>query len=119
MKSKTWALIIGVIALLCGVLSIPLLLPGAAAGQAQITSGGIVIATVSLDQDQEFTVPAPKGGSNTVTVKDGRIAVTAASCPDHYCMKRGFGDSGAQIVCLPNGLVISFLGESEIDGAVG
>ena len=60
-----------------------------------------------------------ENGSNTVTVKDGKIAVTAADCPDHYCMERGFCDSGTQIVCLPNRVIIKFQGEQEIDGAAG
>ena len=58
-------------------------------------------------------------GTNTVTVKDGKIAVTAASCPDSYCMKRGFCQGGAQIVCLPNRLVIEFVGSQTVDGVVG
>ena len=47
------------------------------------------------------------------------IAVTAATCPDHYCMHRGFCDRGTQIVCLPNRLVIRFLGEQNIDAVAG
>ena len=54
-----------------------------------------------------------------LAVKDGKIAVTQASCPDHHCMARGFCNSGAQIVCLPNRLVIEFLGDQEIDAAIG
>ena len=50
------------------------------------------------------------GKISDIAVKDGKIAVTEASCPDHYCMQRGYCHSGAQIVCLPNRLVISFLG---------
>ena len=69
--------------------------------------------------DHEFTVTAPGGGTNTITVRDGHIAVTAATCPDHYCMHRGFCDRGTQIVCLPNRLVIRFLGEQNIDAVAG
>ena len=58
-------------------------------------------------------------GTNTVTVKNGKVAVTEADCPDHYCMKRGYCDSGAQIVCLPNRLVLTFTGASEVDGVAG
>jgi len=64
-------------------------------------------------------VDTPGGGHNVVTVKDGRIAVTQANCPDHYCMDRGFCNSGSPIVCLPNRLVIEFSGEQEIDFVVG
>ena len=86
---------------------------------ANIISDGEIMKTVSLHMDQEFTVTAPNGGENTITVQDGKIAVTAATCPDHYCMQRGFCDGGTQIVCLPNRLVIEFAAESEIDGMIG
>ena len=86
---------------------------------AEISSGGKIVRTVNLRIDQQFTVTGETGGSNTVTVRDGRIAVTAADCPDHYCMERGFCSSGTPIVCLPNRLVIQFRGEQSVDAAAG
>ena len=117
MKNKYWIMIIGGIFAVCLVF----LLMGAnsdPSSSAQVVSEGKIIRILNLNVDQEFTVTV-EGGSNTITVKDGKVAVTAADCPDRYCVKQGFCNSGAQIVCLPHGLVISFLGESEIDGAVG
>ena len=52
-------------------------------------------------------------------VENGKIGVCEATCPDHYCMKRGFCNSGTEIVCLPNRLTIRFLGQQEIDAVVG
>ncbi|MGM9549840.1 MAG: NusG domain II-containing protein [Faecousia sp.] len=118
MKTKTWILLIAAVAVVCLGLSILLLIPGDAAAYAEISSGGTVIKTVDLRVDQQFSVAAENGGSNTVTVRDGRIAVTQASCPDHYCMDRGFCSSGTPIVCLPNRLVIRFVGEQPIDAVV-
>lgn len=119
MKTKTWILLFAVILLICGGLSLFLLMPKEAATHAEIASQGSVIKTVDLRIDQEFEVTTPSGGCNVVTVKDGKIAVTEASCPDHYCMQRGYCNSGTQIVCLPNRLVIRFLGEQTIDAVVG
>lgn len=119
MKTRTWILLLAAALAVCLGLSTVLLMPRGAADFAQITSRGEVIRTVDLRVDQEFTVTTPDGGSNTVTVRDGKIAVTAANCPDHYCMDRGFCSSGAQIVCLPNRLVIRFVGVQEIDAVVG
>jgi len=119
MKTKTWILLFSVLLVIFGGLSIPLLLPGEAATHAEISSQSRVLKTVDLRIDQSFTVETPDGGSNTVTVRDGKIAVTEATCPDHYCMQRGYCNSGAQIVCLPNRLVIRFLGEQAIDAVVG
>ena len=117
MKTKYWIAFFALIGVLCIGLGVWALWPQTA-HTAQILSNGEIIATVSLWQDQEFTVENANG-SNTVTVKNGKIAVTAATCPDHYCMKRGFCNGGAQIVCLPNRLVIRFLGEQDVDSVVG
>lgn len=96
-----------------------MLLPGKHAQAAEIISNGKTIQIVSLYTDTEFTVPSPNGGENTITVKDGKIGVTAATCSDHYCMDRGMCSNGVQIVCLPNRLVIRFLGKQTIDSVVG
>ena len=117
MKTKFWIAILAALLLLCLGLSF-LSLGGKDAARAQITSNGRLIRIVDLSVNQEFTVET-EDGYNLVTVKDGKIAVTEASCPDHYCMARGFCSGGTQIVCLPNRLVIEFLGEAEIDGIVG
>ena len=114
MKTKYWIALFAVLAVVCLSASV-LLLSGSGADQAEIYSGGTLVKTVDLAIDQEFTV----GGHNTVTVKDGKIAVTWADCPDGYCMERGFRDGGTDIVCLPNRLVIHFTGAQEVDGAVG
>ena len=117
MKTKYWILALFLLLALCLGLTV-LTMGGEAASRARITSNGEVIRTVDLSFDQAFTVETEEG-YNVVTVKDGKIAVTEASCPDHHCMARGFCNSGTQIVCLPNRLVIEFLGEAEIDGIVG
>ena len=67
---------------------------------------------------RDMTVESTQG-TNIVTVRDGAVAVTSADCPDHYCMQRGFCSGGTEIVCLPNRLVLRFVGQQEIDGIVG
>ena len=117
MKNKYWIMIFGAVFLLCLALA---LLPSldAPSELAQIKYGDRTM-TVDLRIDEEFLFKSEDGHFNVVTVKDGKIAVTEANCPDQYCVKQGFCNSGEQIVCLPHKLVISFVGESEIDGAVG
>ena len=118
MKTKYWILLFAGILVLSLGLGMYFLRPGETASRAEIWSQGKLAKTVDLYQNQEFTVTTD-GGSNTVTVRDGKIAVTDATCPDHYCMHRGFCNSGADIVCLPNKLVIIFVGDAEIDMVVG
>ena len=95
-----------------------LLLPGEPAQEAEIWSDGKLYARVDLSKEQTLTIESQQG-INVVTVQDGKIGVTEADCPDHYCMQRGHCNSGAQIVCLPNKLVIQFVGKTEVDSVVG
>lgn len=118
MKTRTWILLLAALLVLCLGLSVFLLRPWKA-DLAEISSQGRVLKTVDLHLDQEFTVTTPEGGSNVITVRDGKIAVTQANCPDHYCMDRGFCGGGTQIVCLPNRLVIRFLNRQSVDAVVG
>ena len=119
MKTRTWILIFALILAVSLGASFYFLSPGEASDHAEVTSHGQVVKTVDLRIDQEFTIENESGGYNVITIKDGRIGVTEASCPDHYCMKRGFCNSGTEIVCLPNRMTIRFLGSQEIDAVVG
>ena len=114
MKTRTWIILLAAGLALCAVLAL-LILPREAAPRARILSGGTLIREVDLSQDQSFTVEARDGHCNVITVQSGAIAVTEATCPDHYCMHRGFCRSGSPIVCLPNKLVIEFVGETDVD----
>lgn len=118
MKTKTWILWISLAFLLCVGLSLWLLLPGTPADAVQVFSEGKLLHTLPLHTDTQVTVTTALG-TNVVTVKDGKVAVTQADCPDRYCMDRGWCNSGAQIVCLPNRLVLEFTGSQSIDGVSG
>ena len=118
MKTVYWIILLAFIVVL-SVAALIIFMPGQNATKAQIYSDGQVIRTVDLLVDQQFTVTSPTGGTNVITVKDCKIAVTEATCPDHYCMNRGFVSGGYQIICLPNQMEIRFLAEQEIDGIVG
>lgn len=118
MKSKTWAIVLAVLFAVSLGTGLMLLQPGETAHRVEILSDGKVLYTLNLDTDQQITVTTDRG-SNTVTIRDGQVAVTEASCPDHYCMHRGWCEGGAEIVCLPNRLVIRFLREQKIDGVSG
>ena len=119
MKTRTWIILFAVILVVCLGASFYLLAPGDVSSSAEITRQGQILKTVDLRIDQSFSVESENGGYNVITVQDGKIAVTDASCPDHYCMMRGFCNSGTEIVCLPNRLTIRFLGEQEVDALVG
>lgn len=118
MKTKTWIIALSVVAVACLGLSLWLLLPNQQATAVKVISHGKLLNTLPLSEDTEFSVATPNG-TNVVTIRGGKVAVTKADCPDKYCMERGFCDGGAQIVCLPNRLVLEFTGEANIDGVAG
>ena len=114
-KTRWWILIFAALFIFCSLLGFFLLKPADTASQAEIYSNGLFLYRISLLQDQVLSIPASGGGFNQITVKGGKIAVTSASCPDHYCMHRGFCNSGAPIICLPNALEIRFVSSSGPD----
>ena len=116
-KTRFWILLLGLVLVVCVALSIFFFLPQQA-DRAEVYSDGVLLYTLALHTDTQVTVERGEG-TNTITVQNGKIAVTNANCPDHYCMKRGFCNGGVDIVCLPNRLVIVFTQEQEIDGVVG
>lgn len=92
---------------------------GDTAAVAQIYQNGERVKTVSLAQSQEFILTGAY--SNTVIVRDGKIAVTASDCPGEDCVHSGWiGSAGRSIVCLPNGVEIRIVANnSDVDFVVG
>ena len=117
MKTKTWVIMLSALLAVCLGMSLWLLRPQQA-GYAQVWSDGKLIHTLDLQVDRVVEVKNDSG-SNRIEVRDGKIAVTEADCPDHHCINRGFCSGGVQIVCLPNKLVIKFVGSTEVDGVAG
>lgn len=117
MKTKYWIIAIAVL-LVISIGASFLLYNNKESSAVQVYSQGKLLYTLPLSVDTTVTVET-EHGVNTVTVKDGKVAVTEASCPDHYCMKRGWCAGGNQIVCLPNRLVLQFTDKAPLDGVSG
>ena len=76
------------------------------------------VASFSLDENRTYTVKKDGKVTNVVEIKDKKVSVTAADCPDKICVKhREISKSGESIICLPNKVVVSIEGENkEVDG---
>ena len=79
-------------------------------------SGGIDSTTAlglaiqKYGKDQVIAI----GDTNVCEIKDGKVKMTEADCPDHLCMKQpAVGSAGGYIVCLPNRVVIQGEGDSD------
>lgn len=118
MNTKTWILLFSILAVLCLLSSFFLLRNQEPQDHAMITSDGIEIMELDLSVDGTYTIPYGEEW-NVVTVRNGKIAVTSASCSSQDCVKHGYSNSGAPIVCLPNRMVITFTAQKTHDAMVG
>jgi len=78
--------------------------------------------TFALDKDRTFPVPGPCGDT-VIEIKDKKVRVSEAHCPNRLCEKQGWVVKGV-IVCLPNRIVISVGGKAahspkDIDAITG
>ena len=102
-------------AVLLAALLAALALPGLTARQtdfAQIYQDGQLVRQVPLDVDQTFRIRGDY--TNTVTVRDGQIAVTHSDCPTNDCVRQGWRQDGGSIICLPNGVEIRLSGGTDL-----
>ena len=84
--------------------------------QVEILQDGELLCTLNLDQaeDQTFTVTY-EGRSNEIEIKEHRIRVKAADCPDQICVHMDWLEA-APIVCLPNRLSIQYADGESVSG---
>ena len=118
MKTKYWVILFLILLAVCAVCC-AIFFRGGEKPLAEISSDGEVICTVDLRIDQDMEIKSETGGTNLIVVENEQIRVKEASCPDQVCVQRGACSGGAPVVCLPNRLVITFLGESNLDVSTG
>ena len=84
----------------------------------EVRLDGVLVYSQPLTQNGVYTVEGDY--TNTVTVQDGRVAVTASDCPGSDCVHSGWaGEAGRAIICLPNRMEIRLTGSSDVDIIVG
>ena len=86
---------------------------------AEVYQDGELVKTLSLEEDTSFVIAGTY--SNTITVENGQIAITASDCPGEDCVHSGaIHSSGRSIVCLPNAVEVRVVNEaSDVDFVVG
>lgn len=117
MKYKIIGGIIAAVFLIGAVGSI-LVLTAQPKNTVRIVSDGEVLYTVDLSTAEDATFVINRGGQhNSVEIKDHKIRVSEADCPDQTCVKMGWLKSSSMpIVCLPHSLVIEFTdGTDDLD----
>jgi hypothetical protein len=76
----------------------------------EIVSGNEVLYKLDLSDEEDRTFRIDCGsGWNDITIKDHRISITDADCPDHTCVKTGeLRYDYLPIICLPHNLIVRF-----------
>lgn len=116
MIRKNDLLLAGII-LLIGLASIALMLMFRREGSRVIVYlNGNEHASFSLSEDVKYTVRQENGAYNTFIIKDGKVDMIEASCPDKLCVKdRSIHFNNETIVCLPNNVVLQISDGKEGD----
>ena len=79
-----------------------------------IEVNGEEVGRYPLSDDRVIYVESYNGGNNTVTIKDGKVTVSEASCPDKICVKhKRIKYNGETIICLPNRMTVTIVSEGE------
>lgn len=76
-----------------------------------------VVAEYNLMEDNVHEIDT-EYGKNVITVKDGHVSVSSASCENQICVNHTpISKSNESIICLPNHLVVRIKSEKtgEID----
>ncbi len=95
---------------LIGVIGTVSVLTAKPKNTVRIVSRGETLYTVDLSTAEDTTYTVTDGGHhNIVEIKEHRIRVREADCPDKTCVRMGWlSSSSMPIVCLPHHLVIEF-----------
>ncbi len=81
-----------------------------------VTVNGELYGQYPLDVDTTVEIYSGDDGKdiNILTVSEGRASVISANCRDGICARhRPISRSGASIICLPHGVVITVVSESD------
>ena len=89
------------------------LLTSAEGASVMVEINGEKVAEYSLASEGEFAL---NGGTNILVIKNGEAYLIYADCPDKVCVHTGkIKYVGQSIVCLPNRLSVTVIGDSGVD----
>ena len=106
MKKNDILLLCAVLAAAMVIFSVCLLIVGNDGEYAVISVDGEQYARLPLDEDTQILVRT-EYGENLVSVKDGKVYVSEADCPDKVCVSTGAATEMRSIVCLPHKLTVT------------
>ena len=106
-KLKNYLIFISVLVFLVGAFALGYFLFRPEGDTVIVTVGGDFYGEYSLREDRTESIRT-ENGENIFVIRDGKVYMESASCPDGICEKhRGIFRDGDSIICLPNQVVIT------------
>ncbi len=82
-------------------------------GRLVIMRDGETFGSYDLDEDRLIDI----GETNVCEIKDGRVCMKSADCPDQSCVRsHPISEPGENIVCLPNKVILKIETAEAMDG---
>lgn len=79
---------------------------------AVVQVDSVTVARYPLSEDGVFVL---NGGANTIEIKEGKVRMLEAQCPNLQCVHQGWISKSYQsIVCLPNKLIVTIEGDDRV-----
>lgn len=116
MKRKIWAAIIFGVIVVLGAVGCLLIFNRPQTNVVLIIQDGRELYRLDLDRAEDQIIEIEYNGKiNTIEIRDHKIRMAAAECPDNTCVNMGWLDL-APIICVPNRLVIQFEDSDYLSG---
>ena len=81
-----------------------------------IAVDGETYKTLDLNKDTTINRTDDDGDENIIVIKDGKVKMTVANCPDKICVKhKSIHYNHETIVCLPHKIVVEIVDGEESD----
>ena len=113
-KYRIDAIVIASLLLLSSLVLLVVFLTRQEGERVTVTVDGVTVGEYPLGVDGIYALC---NGKNVLTVEDGRAYMSYSSCPDHLCENTGkIKYVGEQIVCLPNKVTVTVIGEDDGSG---
>ena len=110
LKKKELFIILGILAFSILLWGISAIVRKGEHPTVKITVDGEEYGTYNLDEDQLIHI----NDTNTCEIRDGKVYMTEATCPDKLCIhQKAIDKTGGIIICLPNKVVIE--GEKTVE----
>ena len=105
MKKRDIILILAI--LFVSVAGLLFILPTHESGTAYIYVGNSIYGKYDLSEDQLIRIENDNGIVNTIEIKDNRIRMKDATCPNGLCVENGWiSRNNESICCVPAGVMV-------------